>query len=553
MRESRRLTSDRTTWIYRFIGLVVVLICAILALSLYARKSISSEMTKMQQQYLAKYALGISESILDPIDAAADQLYTMMRIVNQDDSDRIQSELYSIVDSSSGEVNDIVLYQHADQPGTMMEITPFNSRSVLQSETKWNEYFENRYLSQILSGFIAYQITILDAYRDAMALSTYLPVMIRFNDTDGKSVNYGIITFNLTTILNNLGENFELNISTQETQSVVSVYDQQYRLLETSENLDKYNVPVLSYTPELERFTAYDKELGLFSHKEDDCLTMLAYSHEFGLYFSVRVPSTIIVTSSRNVALYVILIGFFCVLVLVFAVPFIIHVFRDRQLHEQMEVESRFEALQAKMNPHFLFNTLDSLVYTIEDDDKKQALNCVKSLSYILHSDLREERKEIPLTNEIRYIRNYVNLQGIRYKDRFTFDFEIELTDVDIDNLMILKHTIQPLVENSFKHGVFQGARQTQITVAFENTAKALVVTVSDNGNGIDEESRRQLDRLLQAQKTGTRGKHIGLTNINQRIKMLYGQQFGLSLPPCETGFTVKMLLPLLENTHAIV
>jgi hypothetical protein len=511
-------------------------------------------MTKMQQQYLAKYTLGISESILDPIDTAAEHLYTMMRIVDQEDPDRIQSELYSIVVSSNGEINDIMLYQHTDQAGKLFEITPFSSQTVLQSETKWNDYFENRFLSQILSGFIDYQITILDAYRDAMALSTYLPVMIRFNDYSGNSVNYGIITFNLTSILGNLSENFKLNISTQETQSVVSVFDQQYRLLETSANLSKHVDSVLGYTSELEKFTAYDKKLGLFSLKGDDYLTMLAYSHEFGLYFSVQVPSTTINTSSRNVALYVILIGFFCVLVLVFAIPFIIRVFHDRQIHDQMEVESRFEALQAKMNPHFLFNTLDSLVYTIEDDDKKQALNCVKSLSYILHADLREERKEIPLTNEIRYIRNYVNLQAIRYKDRFSFNFKIELTDVAIDSLIILKHTIQPLVENSFKHGVFQGMRQTQIVVTFSNTAKTLVVTVSDNGNGIDEESRIRMDRQLQIQSRKVRpesqGKHIGLTNINQRIKLLYGHGYGLSLPPVETGFIVRMVLPLQENAQ---
>jgi two-component system sensor histidine kinase YesM len=89
--------------------------------------------------------------------------------------------------------------------------------------------------------------------------------------------------------------------------------------------------------------------------------------------------------------------------------------------------------------------------------------------------------------------------------------------------------------------------RETQIVVTFANTAKTLVVTVSDNGNGIDEESRARFDRQLQTESQGT---HRGLTNINQRIKLLYGQKYGLSLPLVETWFAVRMVLPLLGNAQ---
>lgn len=229
------------------------------------------------------------------------------------------------------------------------------------------------------------------------------------------------------------------------------------------------------------------------------------------------------------------------------------HTARDYQEYKKMESESKFDALQSRMKPHFLFNTLDSIVYTIEDDEKEKALSSIKALSYILRFDLRETSKTVPLSTQIKYIRSYVDLQEIRYRNRFTFDFDIQITDYSIEDIQVLKYCIQPLVENSFIHSVHQGSLLTHIRVKYTNDEKNIYITVYNDEVYIPEEKRAEIVGKLNNSPTSccknTRGLHIGLRNINQRLKLLYGDNYGITLIKADNEFEVKVSMPLLFSS----
>ncbi len=544
---------SKSSWISKLIILLIMLILVILFGSIKARNDMSDNMKKAQELFLSKYTMNISTNITNPINSTAERIGTILLTLNSnDDYENLKSQLANM-NSASNPINDILIFLPREEGTKFEKITSYTSEMVSLSEFKnlVNPYFlHNETIEYPVNSF---QIVLLDSYRDDMNLSTILPVLVQYNSISSKINSYAIILFNLTSLLSDMQDSFAFDAYGKENTLIVSIYDKNQRILETSENIDIPRVDVLGDNSKLTDLTTYRSELGLFTKETKDNLSMYSFNQKLGLYFGITVPYDYISDSSKDIQFYILLISFFILVVFIIFVFFIINSAKDYQDYKIRESKSRFDVLQSRMKPHFLFNTIDSIVYTIEDDEKEEALMSIKALSYILRFDLREESEFVSLASQIKYIRNYVNLQKIKYKDSFIFDFDIEISDYSIEEIKILKYCVQPLVENSFIYSVHQGSSLTHIKVKYKIENNNLNITVFNDQVSISKEQKMKIINNLKNnsdnKNQSTRGEHLGLVNINQRIKLIYGDNYGISLLECGTTFKIMVSLPLILDS----
>lgn len=202
-----------------------------------------------------------------------------------------------------------------------------------------------------------------------------------------------------------------------------------------------------------------------------------------------------------------------------------------KRLHE-------LNALQAQINPHFLYNTLDSIIWMEERGRSQQAVKMVSALARLFRISISRGRSQILVREELEHVRNYLIIQQMRFKDRFEYDIQM---DPQVENLRTLKLILQPLAENALNHAMDElGEEQLHISVRAFQEDGLLCFSVADDGLGIPQE---KLDGLLTS-PVGTSG--IGLKNVHERIQLTFGKQYGLSIHSEEdVGTTITVRLPL--------
>lgn len=202
---------------------------------------------------------------------------------------------------------------------------------------------------------------------------------------------------------------------------------------------------------------------------------------------------------------------------------------------------SEFDTLQSQINPHFLYNTLDIIVRMIENEKQSEAVKVVTALARFFRISLSKGKSIIPVKDELEHVRNYLMIQHMRYKNKFTYDIE---ADEDVLELASLKLMLQPLVENAIYHGMEFMDGDGEILVRAWRREDDLYMSVSDNGLGMTQE---QVEHLFQAadHTSSGRGSGIGVKNVNERIKLYFGTGYGLDIQSePDEGTTVTAHLP---------
>lgn len=182
--------------------------------------------------------------------------------------------------------------------------------------------------------------------------------------------------------------------------------------------------------------------------------------------------------------------------------------------------------LQEQINPHFLYNTLDTIVWLIEGDKAEAAVDMIVSLSQFFRLVLSHGAEYISIRDEEEHIRSYLKIQQARYHD--ILDYEISI-DPEIYPYEILKLTLQPLVENALYHGIKYKRAKGKITITGRMQGARIVLCVADNGVGMEPEKLMQLKRALQRPCKDTDGG-FGLANVNERIRMYFGDYYGMEI-----------------------
>ena len=216
--------------------------------------------------------------------------------------------------------------------------------------------------------------------------------------------------------------------------------------------------------------------------------------------------------------------------------------------HEEKR-KSEFDSLQAQINPHFLYNTLDIIVWQIENEKQSEAVHTVTALARFFRLSLGKGKNIVTVKDEIEHVKNYLMIQHMRFKNKFDYEFDIA---EDVLELPSLKLMLQPLVENAIYHGMEFMDGDGMIMVKAWREEDELYLSVADNGLGMTED---KVEMILTGKSTSGngRGSGIGVKNVNERIKLYFGEAYGLTIDSePDEGTTVIIHLPAKDEKESL-
>ena len=201
-----------------------------------------------------------------------------------------------------------------------------------------------------------------------------------------------------------------------------------------------------------------------------------------------------------------------------------IHELMEQNVHDQEEKrKSELKALQSQINPHFLYNTLDSIIWMAEGKKNEEVVLMTASLARLLRQSISNEDEVVPIANEVEYARGYLTIQKMRYKDKLEFQIEV---DSSILYIPLIKLVLQPIIENAIYHGLkYKESKGLLIVKGFMKDGNA-VLQVIDDGVGMDEET---LAHIYDKHKVNYHSNGVGVYNVQKRLKLYYGEDYGIT------------------------
>ena len=224
------------------------------------------------------------------------------------------------------------------------------------------------------------------------------------------------------------------------------------------------------------------------------------------------------------------------------------HLMEDILRQEEEKRRSELDVLQSQINPHFLYNTLDSVVWMTENGRTQEAVAMLTALARFFRISLSKGSSIIPIGDELEHARNYLAIQKMRYKNKFSADISVEQ---GVERLYTVKLIIQPILENAIYHGMEYADGDGEIHIRAFREGENMVIEVEDNGPGMPEQVMEQLLKPgISVSAARPEGSGIGLRNVHQRIQLTFGAAYGLTIrSEPDRGTVVRICLPVLgEN-----
>ncbi len=214
---------------------------------------------------------------------------------------------------------------------------------------------------------------------------------------------------------------------------------------------------------------------------------------------------------------------------------------KDIVVEYEQKRKTELDALQSQINPHFLYNTLDIIVWMIENEQQEEAVKVVTALGRLFRISLSQGKRIIPLKNEVEHAANYLMIQQVRFKNKFEYSVSME---EGTGEMATLKLIIQPIVENAIYHGMEYMYGDGEIQVTVTRHEGDIWIAVQDNGPGMTQEMAKALEagKVVESAK---RGSGIGVRNVQERIQMQFGRKYGLFIQSeLDVGTTVTIKIP---------
>ncbi|WP_185907855.1 sensor histidine kinase [Psychrobacillus soli] len=210
------------------------------------------------------------------------------------------------------------------------------------------------------------------------------------------------------------------------------------------------------------------------------------------------------------------------------------------------KTETELKMLQSQINPHFLYNSLETIRGMALEEGRENIANMSSSLGKLLRYNLRNSIPTVSLREEIKFCEMYLQIQMFRFEDRFDYLFDIP------DYLMgleVVKFSLQPIVENCFMHSIGENSKKIKITITAQLLSESkFVIRITDTGIGIKEDVLKELTEKLKENSTSLGGQHIGIMNVHQRIRYLFGSEYGITITSTRGLETeVSIHLPIVD------
>lgn len=198
--------------------------------------------------------------------------------------------------------------------------------------------------------------------------------------------------------------------------------------------------------------------------------------------------------------------------------------------------KTELKALQAQINPHFLYNTLDAIGWLCEEERSQDAVEMVNALAKLFRISISKGHELIPIEKEVEHARSYLKIQNFRYKNQFTYEFHVE---EECLSYYCNKITLQPIIENAIYHGIDRMVEEGKIEIMIQSEEDDILFIIKDNGVGMTKEQCSVILKKEPGDQTG-----IGIKNVNDRIKIYFGEKYGIRItsePDKGTCVTIRM------------
>ena len=212
----------------------------------------------------------------------------------------------------------------------------------------------------------------------------------------------------------------------------------------------------------------------------------------------------------------------------------------EQNIREQeAKRKSELKALQSQINPHFLYNTLDSIIWMAEGKKNEEVVLMTASLARLLRQSISNEDEVVSIGNEIEYVRSYLTIQKMRYKDKLEFEIDV---DPSIKYIKIVKLVLQPIVENAIYHGLKYKESKGLLIVRGYTRGENAFIEIADNGVGMDAET---LKHIFERHKVNYHSNGVGVYNVQKRLQLHYGADYGITYrSEPGIGTTATIIIP---------
>ena len=197
----------------------------------------------------------------------------------------------------------------------------------------------------------------------------------------------------------------------------------------------------------------------------------------------------------------------------------------ERNFVEQVQKQKRkaeLRALQAQINPHFLYNTLDSIIWMSEAGQNDEVVEMTSALAKLLRQSISNDNEQVELVQEMEYVRNYLTIQKMRYQDKLEYDIAIEPM---VSHVQIVKLVLQPIVENAIYHGIKYKESKGNLWIRAYADGKDVCIAVEDDGIGMDDSV---LGTIFDEKEKSRKQNGVGVSNVQKRLKLYYGEEYGI-------------------------
>lgn len=205
---------------------------------------------------------------------------------------------------------------------------------------------------------------------------------------------------------------------------------------------------------------------------------------------------------------------------------------------QQQKRKSELLALQSQINPHFLYNTLDSIIWMAEAKKSEEVVMMTSALATLFRQSISNEAEQVPISVEVEYVKSYLIIQKMRYKDKLDYDI---IMNPEIGSMSIIKLILQPIVENAIYHGIKYKEKKGKLTIKGDCDDRNIIFTISDDGIGMDQETLSHIFDQRASHKTNP----VGVLNVQKRLQLYYGNNYGISFVSQEgKGTTATITIP---------
>lgn len=537
----------RTKNIFRssWIGLCLFIMGIAIATSIFVYIQVSKELTGHIEQRLLWEAKFYCKQLERSILTAALKLEGLVHssVAISKSKDLVQRELWKVGASLPGFVYGWIAYQD----GTLIP-APNTNQDYVRQLPWWREYL----LGEVPSDYPGYLLegsrTILGSFSEDKVGLSVITSLISFDLQGSEIVRAAGMEVDINALLINNAES-DVNWSS----SPVSVYNQDGCLLvspfQYQRNLFK-PLKDCSSEPLMELQKSFpDKQSGflIYSRNGHKMAGIFLRVPSLGLILTIELPANEVYDPIRQVATGPLIMAFFSLIITTLFIRTLYIGSRQLLAAELDTRTAEFRALQAHINPHFLFNTLNRMVGLALSSDTQTLVNAIRCFSRILHYTTRNPHILVPLKEELSYLNEYVYLQRIRYGERFAF--KLEIPD-ELLKIKVFKLCIQPLVENCFVHGVERSMDPVTISINIRKIDDYIEISIFDDGPGISGDRLTEINAALEEAESQSRiqGQGIGLLNIHHRVRYTYGKPYGITLEQPKQGLIVRLRLPLLTD-----